>query len=79
MSYVALVLTRLGGSGLALYKEHIALFLMVLPHPGSELSTVFFFYSLFFEEFGGKVSDIFSIIWTGWEPIQQVLLGSPIL
>ena len=39
---VALVLIRLGGSGLAFYKGHIALFQSVLPHPGSELSAVFF-------------------------------------
>ena len=39
---VALVLIRLGGSGLAFYKEHVALFQPVLPHPGSELSAIFF-------------------------------------
>ena len=43
MSYVALVLIRLGGSGLVFYKEHLALFWPVLPHPGLELSAVFFF------------------------------------
>ena len=42
MSFVALVLIRLGGSGLAFYKEHVALFRLVLPHPGSKLSVVFF-------------------------------------
>ena len=41
---VALVLIRLGGSGLVFYKEHVALFWLVLPHPGSELSTFFFFF-----------------------------------
>ena len=40
---VALVLIRLGGSGLAFYKEHIVLFWPVLPHPGSELYATFFF------------------------------------
>ena len=51
MSSVALVLIRLGGSGLAFYKEHVALFQSVLPHPGSKLSTIFFLLdSLFFEE-----------------------------
>ena len=39
---VALVLIRLGGSGLTFYREHIVLFRTVLPHPGSELSAVFF-------------------------------------
>ena len=40
----------LGGLGLAFYKEHIVLFQPVLPHPGSELSVVFFLDSLFFEK-----------------------------
>ena len=79
MSFVALVLIRLGGSGLAFYKEHIALFRLVLPHPGSELSAIFFLDSLFFKESAGKVSEFFSIGWTGWEPVQQVLLGGPVL
>ena len=52
MSSVALVLIRLGGSGLAFYKEHVALFRLVLPHPGSKLSVIFF---------AGKVSEFFSI------------------
>ena len=67
MSFVALVLIRLGGSGLAFYKEHIALFRLVLPHPGSELSAIFFLDSLFFKESDGKVSKFFSIGWTSWE------------
>ena len=61
MSFVALVLIRLGGSGLAFYKEHVALFQPVLPHPSSELSATFFLDSLFFEESSGKVSESFSI------------------
>ena len=61
MSSVALVLIRLGGSGLAFYKGHIALFQSVLPHPGSELSAVFFLDFLFFEESAGKVSKFLSI------------------
>ena len=44
MSPMALVLIRLGGSGLAFYKEHIVLFRPVLPYPGSELSAVFFLF-----------------------------------
>ena len=80
MSSVALVLIRLGGSGLAFYKEHVALFQSVLPHPGSELSTIFFLLvSLFFEESFGKVSKFFSISCTSWGPVQQVLLDNPIL
>ena len=67
MSSVTLVLNRLGGSSLAFYKEHVALFRLVLPHPGLELSTGFFLDSLFFKESAGKVSDFFSI---GWEPVQ---------
>ena len=55
MSYVALVLIRLGGSGLAFYKEHVALFWSVLPHLGSELSAVFLLDSLFFKESTSKV------------------------
>ena len=31
---------------------------------------------LFSEEYSGKVSDLFSIGWSNWEPIQPVLLGS---
>ena len=31
---------------------------------------------LFSEEYSGKVSDLFSIGWANWEPIQPVLLGS---
>ena len=58
---MALVLIRLGGSGLAFYREHIVLFRPVLPHPSSELSAIFFLDSLFFEESTGKVSEIFSI------------------
>ena len=42
MSSVALVLIRLGGSGLAFYKEHVTLFQLVLLHPGSKLSAIFF-------------------------------------
>ena len=61
MSFVALVLIRLGGSGLAFYKEHVASFRLVLPHPGLELSTIFFLDSLFFEESSGKVSEFFSV------------------
>ena len=62
MSFVALVLIRLDGSGLAFYKEHIALFRPILTHPGSELSAIFFLLdSLFFEESTGKVSEFFSI------------------
>ena len=61
MSPMAFVSIRLGGSGLAFYKEHIVLFRPVLPHPGSELSAVFFLDSLFFEESTGKVSEFFSI------------------
>ena len=61
MSSVALVLIRLGGSGLAFYKEHVALFRLVLPYLGSELSAVFLLDSLFFEESFGKVSEFFSI------------------
>ena len=76
MSSVTLVLNRLGGSSLAFYKEHVALFRLVLPHPGLELSTGFFLDSLFFKESAGKVLDFFSI---SWEPVQQVLQGSPIL
>ena len=51
MSPMALVLIRLGGSGLAFYKEHIVLFQMVLSHLGSELSAIFLLDSLFFDEF----------------------------
>ena len=40
---MALVLIRLGGSGLAFYKEHIVLFRSILSYLGSELSTAFFF------------------------------------
>ena len=80
MSSVALVLIRLGDSGLAFYKEHIALFRPVLSHPGSELSAVFFLLdSLFFEESFGKVSEFFSISCTSWGPVQQVLLDNPIV
>ena len=72
MSPMALVLIRLGGSGLAFYKEHIVLFRSILSYLGSELSTAFFFLldSLFFEESFVKVSDFFSISWTSWEPVQ---------
>ena len=42
MSFVALVLIRLGGSGFAFYKEHFALFQPVLPLPVSELSAIVF-------------------------------------
>ena len=59
MSFVALVLNRLGGSSLALYKEHVALFRSVIPHPGSKLSVIYFLDTLFFEEFFGKVSEFF--------------------
>ena len=61
MTSVALVLIRLGGLSLALYKEHVALFWPVLTHSGSELSTVFLLDSLFFKEYDGKVSKFFSI------------------
>ena len=37
----------------------------------------FFLDSLFYEESYGKVLEFFSIGWTGWEPVQLVLLGSP--
>ena len=60
MSSVALVLIRLGGSGLAFYKEHVALFRLVLPHPGLELSAGFLD-SLFFRESVVKVLEFFSI------------------
>ena len=53
---MALVLIRLGGLGLAFYREHIVLFRPVLPHPSSELSAIFFLDSLFFEESSVKVS-----------------------
>ena len=76
---MALVLIRLGGLGLAFYKEHVALFRLVLLHPSSELSTIFLLDSLFFEESFGKFSKIFSIGLTGWEPVEQVLLGNPFL
>ena len=59
---VALVLIRLGGSGLAFYKEHIVLFRPVLPHPGSKLSTVSFLDYLFFEEFSVKVLEFSQLI-----------------
>ena len=42
MSSVALVLLRLGGSGLAFYKELVALFQPVLSHPSLELSAIVF-------------------------------------
>ena len=61
MSSVALVLIRLGGSGLAFYKGHIALFQSVLPHPGSKLSVVVFLDSLFFDKSSVKVLEFFSI------------------
>ena len=39
-----------------LFYKHIVLFQLVLPHPASELSTIFLLNSLFFKESTGKVS-----------------------
>ena len=33
--------------------------------------------SLFSEEYSGKVSNFFSIVWTSWEPVQQVAWWQP--
>ena len=57
VSSMALVLIRLGGSGLAIYNEHSVLFYPYLTHLDSESCSLFilFLVSLFFIEYSDQI------------------------
>ena len=51
--------------GASLNTEHLGLFRSYLPHPNSELRTIFFMDFLFFKEYSIKISNFFSTNSTG--------------
>ena len=55
-------------------SKHVGLFRSYLPHPTSELCTIFFMDSLFFKENSIKISKIFSTGLTGWHLVHRVSL-----
>ena len=55
-----------------LNSEHMGLFRSYLPHPTSELCTIFFMDSLLFKEHSFKISKFFSTSSIGWHLVQPV-------